>query len=170
MRPVKLFATALFLSGALMFSAHAADTATYEANMNEVVKAIASGTVDVDALVAKLDAATAIGVEMAKEVAAKDAKGKPLLDHLIANLDKVKGATLESVEHDWHHGHAFKDAGIDHDGFDHYGAVIGAKDAVVHPITAAIALKSYKADKNAEHLEQAQSEIEEMLGQLKYVK
>ena len=56
-----------------------------------------------------------------------------------------------------------------HDSFDHYGAVIGAKDAIIHPLTALVALKAYQADGDAEHLEQVQAELEEILGQLKFV-
>lgn len=169
----KLATTAL-VTGALMFgafSAQAADSAKYEALSKEVIQAVvAEDTSNIDGLIAKLEEAASIGVEMANEIAAKDAKGKPLLDFLVSNLDKIKGASLEAIEHDWHHGHAFKDAGIEHDSFDHYGAVIGAKDAVIHPLTALVALKEYKKDADSGHLEQAQAELEEILGQLKYVK
>ena len=56
-----------------------------------------------------------------------------------------------------------------HDEFDHYGPVIGAKDAIVHPVTAYAALKAYKADQNSEHLETIQEELEEIIGQIKHV-
>lgn len=168
----KITSTAI-VSATLFFSAttaEAADKAKYETLSKEVIQALVTeDTSNIDGLIAKLDEATQIGVEMAKEVSATDEKGKQLLDLLIANIDKVRSANLEAIEHDWHHGGAFKAAGIDHDSFDHYGPVIGAKDAVVHPLTALVALKQFKEDGDTEHLEQAQAELEEILGQLKYI-
>ncbi|MCB2082130.1 MAG: hypothetical protein H6908_02660 [Hyphomicrobiales bacterium] len=166
---LKYTAAAMIAVGSVN-AAQASDKSDYEAGAKAVVASLVGGeTSDIDGLIAKLDAVTAHGVALAKATAEKHQDGKTLLDFLVANIDKVKAASLESMEADWHHGGAFKSAGIDHDSFDHYGPVIGAKDAVIHPITAAVALKAYKEDNNEEHLEQAQEELEEILGQLKYV-
>lgn len=167
----KMFATAAVIGAVSISSAQAYDKAAYEAICNDVIKVVVTGDVsDVDGLISKLEKATDIGVEMAKAIAVSEPKGKKLLDYLVSKVDMIKGETLEQIEHEWHHGSAFKDNGIDHDGFDHYGPVIGAKDAVVHPLTAIVALKTYKESKDEELLEQAQAELEEIIGQLQFIK
>ena len=162
-------------AGFLALTANAAnmeaEKAKYQTLTNEVIQAVVSENLaDINGLKGKLEEATKLGLEMASTVSASNPDGKQLLDFLAQNVGKIKTSNLEAIEHDWHHGGAFKAAGIKHDEFDHYGAVIGAKDAVVHPLTALAALNQYEATKNPEFLETAQAELEEIIGQLKYIK
>lgn len=172
----KLLSTLFGLSaGFLILTANAsnieANKTKYEGLTNDVIKAVVSENLaDMNGLKGKLEEATKIGLELATEVSAAHPDGKQMLDFLAQNVNKIKTSNLEAIEHDWHHGGAFKAAGVKHDEFDHYGAVIGAKDAVVHPLTALAALNQYEATKNPEFLETAQAELEEILGQLKYIK
>lgn len=173
MKNIKTLTRAVVLSAAMIvpsFSAFAADINRYTEICNAVIRAAASGNVgNIDALVADLDEATAIGIEISQKTIAKHPEGKALLEHLIANIDVMKSASIDVIEHDWHHGGAFKAKGIDHDGFDHYGPVIGAKDAVVHPLTARVALAAYKQSPNEELLETVSEELQEIVGQLKFL-
>lgn len=148
----------------------AANKARYEAITKEVIQAVVSeNTNDIQALTNKLEEATNIGLQLAQDVSAANPDGKPLLDFLSANVNKIKAENLTAIESNWHHGGAFKAAGIKHDEFDHYGSVIGAKDAVIHPLTALIALKEYQKTQNKDLLATAQAELEEILGQLQYI-
>ena len=98
MKIKQVLATTILVSG-LTFAAQAADKAAYQSNMQEVVTAIVSGqTSDIDALITKLETATDIGVEMAKEVAAADPEGAKLLNFMVQHLDKIKSADLETIE------------------------------------------------------------------------
>lgn len=167
----KLLLTAA--AAGIMFCAtpsYADDVAAYKALATETIQSVVGGEVsDVDALLAKQDELIALGVTIAKDVAARHPEGATMLEFTISHVDEMKNASLDAIEDEWHHGGAYGKNGLPHDEFDHYGPIIGAKDAIVHPVTAYAALKAYAADHNEEHLETIQEELEEILGQVEYV-
>lgn len=146
--------------------------AQYQTLVQGVVQGIVSGDTsptNVKAWEAQLNQAANIGIEMSKQVMAQDPSGQALLGYLIKNVGQIKSSDLDTIEAQWHHGGAFP-AEMKHDSFDHYGAVIGAKDAVVHPLTALVALQQFESTQNPEFLQTAQAELEEIIGQLQYIK
>lgn len=160
------------LSAALVFpiSAFAADKAGYEALIKEVIKAAASKSVaDIDGLIAKLDKAAAIGADFCKEVAAKDAKNKPILDFTAASIEKMRATSSTDFEEQWHEGKAFKAAGHDINLLDQTGMAASATDSIIHPLTARAALVAYKTAPSPELLKTVVEELEEVLGHLTHL-
>ena len=108
---------------------------------------------------------TNIGVAIANNVAESNPNGKELLTFLTQNINTIKSQNIEAIESNWHEGKAFP-ANANHDSFDHHSAVSTAKEAVVHPLTALVALQEYQKTKNPDFLKTAKFEINEVLDHL----
>lgn len=175
MKKSLLLSTAAVLFSAQIAFAGALDqnVATYKQNANEVVKAVVSGQItqqNADQYMTKVDQLIALGKDIASELSTEKPEGKALLDYVVKNGDQAKTETIEEITAKWHHGDAFKAAGIDHDKFDHYGPVIAAKDAYVQSITSYVALKDFKQSGDPKKLDTVREELEEVVGQLQYIK
>jgi len=76
---------------------------------------------------------------------------------------KMTTMTLEAIEAAWHEGSALEDAGFLNTTIDHFGVLNSIVDMVVHPATAIIALRQYKASGDQAFLEQVKDEMAEVV-------
>lgn len=163
----------------MLFNAHIVfavaldqSVATYKQGANEVIKAVVEGQItqqNADQYMTKVSKLIIVGKDIATEVVTQKPEGKKFLEYVIRNGDKAKTETLEEIDAKWHRGEVFKDAGIEHNKFDHYGPIIAAKDAYIQSISSYVALKNYRQSGNPKMLDTVREELEEVVGQLQYV-
>ncbi|MBP9694039.1 MAG: hypothetical protein KBE16_04990 [Alphaproteobacteria bacterium] len=148
------------------------NVATYKNGANEVIKAVVDGKItqqNADQYMAKVNKLIIVGKEIAAEVITQKPEGKKFLEYVVKNGDKAKTESLEEIDAQWHRGDVFKEAGIEHNKFDHYGPIIAAKDAYIQSISSYIALKNYRQSGDSKMLDIVREELEEVVGQLQYV-
>lgn len=147
-----------------------AQIAEYKNVTNSVIEAIVTENVaDMTGLINKLNKATEIGINFAKETAVKEPSGARLLGFLVDNVENIRKNSLEDIETNWHHGGEYTKAGINFDNFAQTSHVMSANDSVLHPITAILALNEYQKTQDPTYLEQAQSELEEVMEHINHV-
>lgn len=136
---------------------------------NVIQSIVTEDTENLDALISKLEKATNLGLDLAKEVSKEEPEGEKLLGFLTDNVDKIKKESLDTIETNWHQGGEYKKADISFDNFAQDSKIMSANDSVLHPITAIIALQQYKKDPDSSYLEQAQAELEEVLEHITHI-
>ena len=175
---MKLLVALTFVIGVVTASltAHAAsgvspaDKAALTSTLEGVVKQVESGTLaNVDPVIETLKGAVEKGKAIIAAVAAQDASNRKVLEFIAASVGKMYGETLESIEHNWHKGDAIHLAGLGdiYDKIAKQSPAIVAIDAVVHPVTAILALQAYKKDQKKDHLDQVVTELKELLDAMK---
>lgn len=151
-------------------AAMAFDKAGYKKLATEVVQgALGTGEVNVDALIAKNEQLMKMGIDGCREYAAKDPANAKLMQIVIDNADAMKAMTLEEIEPAWHEGEFITKNGVDFDAIDHFSPALSHMDTVVHPATAIIALRTYKASKDPALLSQVKDEISEVLEHVEHL-
>jgi hypothetical protein len=148
----------------------AAEKSVYEGLIKDAIQAAVSKKIaDPDALASKMEQAARIGIEFCKAAAAAEPANKAIIEFVIANFDKIKNTPLEKFEDEWMEGASYKAAGHDYSKLDQAGRAASAVDSIVHPLSARLAFLAWKNDKKDEHLKMIVTELEEMMGHMKYL-
>lgn len=147
-----------------------ADRTAITTTLNDVIKQAEAGAIkDVDPVITTLKGVAEKGKVILGALAAQDAANRKVLEFVAANVDKIYRETLESIETNWHKGGAIKAAGLGsiYEKIEERGAASAAINMVVHPVTAILALQSYKKDQKKAHLEQVVTELKELIDYMK---
>lgn len=148
----------------------AADKAAIITTLEGVIKQAEADTIkDVDPVIATLKGAIEKGKAVIATVAAQDSTNRKVLEFVAANVDKIYGETLESIETNWHKGGAIKAAGMGavYEKVAEHSPASVAINTVVHPVTAILALQAYKKDQKRDHLNQVVTELKELIDGMK---
>lgn len=150
--------------------AQAMDIAGFKKVATEIVQEAASGNVsDIDALIAKNEVLVQIGIVGCKEYRTQAPEHAKLMTMVLDNVENMRNMTLEEIESAWHEGEYMSANGLDFDSIDHFGAALSHMDAVLHPITAILALKEYKETRDSDLIDQVKDEIGEVLKHIEHV-
>ncbi len=147
-----------------------ADKAELTSTLVSVVKLAETGKLaSVDSVIDTLKGAVEKGKAVIAAVAAQDSVNRKVLEFVAASAGKMYDETLQSIEDNWHRGDAIHLAGMGetYDKIDKGSPANVAIDAVVHPVTAVLALEAYKKDQKKEHLDQVAAELNELLDAMK---
>jgi len=150
-------------------SASAFETDRYRELVGMTVVMIDGGTIDLDTLTQYQEELIAIGVRGAREYAAATPDDAALMNFVADSADAMKGMSLDGIEAAWHEGEALNEIGIDFHSLDHFGKAVSHMDTVVHPATAYIALREYRAHPNPDFLDQIRDELSEVLAHVSHL-
>ncbi|MGO4854466.1 hypothetical protein [Phaeovulum sp. W22_SRMD_FR3] len=158
------------LSLCLMASPGAAlDVKQYKAVVVDTIIAIQSGKIDVDALIAQQETLVQLGVQGARDYAKEHPESAPLLTFVADEAPHMSDLTLPQIEAQWHEGAALQRVGLNIHDFDHFSPELSHMDTMVHPATAVIALRDYKATGNEDDLDQVVDELSEVVEHIKHL-
>lgn len=147
----------------------AMETDRFRSIVADTITQVESGTVDADALIELQEQLVAIGVDGAREYAAASPENAQLMTFVADSATDMVAMDLNSIEAAWHDGEALEEIGVSIDDLDHFGAAISHMDAVVHPATAIIALREYKASGDKGYLLQVKDELSEVVEHLSHL-
>ncbi|NDR57813.1 hypothetical protein [Aliiruegeria sabulilitoris] len=160
---------AALLATAACSSAVAMETDRFRTIVADTVSQLEAGDVDADALIALQVELVQIGVAGALEHASEAPEDAKILNYVADNAEKMMAMDLDGIEVAWHDGEAFQEIGTDIEDYDHFSPVVGHVDAVVHPATAVIALRSYKETGDKVFLLQVKDELAEVVEHLAHI-
>jgi hypothetical protein len=168
-QPFRAFALAAAL--AAPFAAQAMDTVAYKTQVEETIREVISGNFpSIDKTLARQDELIKIGVEGAQEFAVEKPEYAKLMQLTIANVDTMKKLDPEQLETQWGDGaEAFKAAGFDVTKLNQFSAARSHTDTIIHPTTSFVLLSLYKKTGDKALLEQAKSELVEVLEHLQHL-
>jgi hypothetical protein len=152
-------------------AAQAMDTVAYKTQVEETIREVISGNFpSIDKTLARQDEIIKIGVEGAREFAVDKPEYAKLMQLTIANVDTMKKMELEQLEAQWGDGaEAFKAAGFDITKLSQFSAARSHADTIIHPTTSFVLLSLYKKTGDKALLEQAKSELVEVLEHLQHL-
>lgn len=151
-------------------SALAMNVDKFRSIVADTITQIESGTVDADALISMQEQLVSIAVEGAREFAVASPENAQLMTFVADHADDMVAMDLDQIETAWHDGEALTEIGVNIDDLDHFGAGISHMDAIVHPATAIIALREYKATGDKMYLLQVKDELSEVVEHLVHVR
>lgn len=149
----------------------AMDTAAYKGMAEETIREVLSGKFsDIDKTLARQEKLIALGVAEAQEFAAKAPEHAKLMQLTVSNVDAMKKMSPEELEEQWGDGgKAFQAAGFDLDKLNQFGAVRSHTDVIIHPATTYVLFSQYKKTGDKVLLDQAKSELTEVLEHLQHL-
>lgn len=152
-------------------AAQAMDTVAYKTQVEETIREVISGNFpSIDKTLARQDELIKIGIAGAREFAEEKPEYAKLMQLTIGNVDAMKKLEPEQLEEQWGDGsEAFKAAGFDVTKLSQFSAARSHTDTIIHPTTSFVLLSLYKKTGDKALLEQAKSELVEVLEHLQHL-
>jgi hypothetical protein len=168
---MRRLALAFAVTGAMTASASAMDFDSYKKLTNEAIKEVIGGKIaDADASLARLDKLMAIGLEGVAERAKAAPEDAKLMQLVTSSAPAMKTMKPEELEEAWgYEGNAGDAIGRPLKSIDQFAMTRNYLDTVVHPARAYTFVKDYVATKNAQDLEEAKGELNEVLEHVKKI-
>lgn len=138
----------------------------YIKSAEKTIKKVKRGKVrekDIDKLIAMQNKMIRLAIEGALAHAESQPQDRKMMHLTVLNSERMKRLSLQDIEKLWHAGDYMRSHGIDINNLSHISDAMNYYDAIVHPVTAIIALEQYRQDGDAEHLTQVQDELTEVV-------
>jgi hypothetical protein len=167
---IRAFALVVALAAPVV-AAQAMDTVAYKAQVEETIREVISGNFpSIDKTLSRQDELIKIGIEGAQEFAVEKPEYAKLMQLTIANVGAMKKMAPDQLEEQWGDGsEAFKAAGYDVTKLSQFSAARSHTDTIIHPATTFVLLSIYQRTGDKALLEQAKSELVEVLEHLKHL-